>query len=352
MNVYSGEPGHGGFGGTDCSFDRLVLNRLWQKRLYSYFYFKLGLSKMIKKKGKKGKKVELFLDSGAYSAWSQKKEIDIHAYIKFIKDNKKAIAIYANLDDINSPDKTWENQKIMEKAGLKPLPVYHFGEDDKYLVRLLDKGYDYISLGGMVPISNTILVQWLDRIFSKYLTDKKGMPKVKVHGFGLTSLRMMLRYNWYSVDSTSWVITGRMGSIYIPRKKKGVWVYDEDSWKVTVSSRSPGLGEKGKHFHTMREGEKKILLNYIESKGYKLGKSSFIKVPQDTVIKDHQRWAEKKPKDSTTFRELEVIEVDGVSNRYQLRDEMNILYFLDLEKSIQKWPWAFKKKEMQKGFFE
>lgn len=35
----------------------------------------------------------------------------------------------------------------------------------------------------------------------------------------------------------------------------------------------------------------------------------------------------------------------GVSNKYQLRDEMNILYFIDLEKSMPAWPWTFKKEE-------
>ena len=106
---------------------------------------------------------------------------------------------------IGSPEGTWKNQMIMEKAGLKPLPCYHFGEDTKWLQRYIDKGYDYIALGGMVGRPRPALLQWLDTIWSDYLTDSKGMPIVKIHGFGMTSLRLMLRYPWYSVDSTSWV---------------------------------------------------------------------------------------------------------------------------------------------------
>jgi hypothetical protein len=349
MITYFGEPGRAGFDGDNCSIARAKLNKLWQKRLYSYFYLESGQSKMAKKKKKK---VELFLDSGAFSAWSQKKEIDIDAYIDFIKEHKKLISVYANLDDITDPERTWSNQLIMEQAGLDPIPVYHYGEDIKYLERLLKAKYPYISLGGMVPISTNVLVQWLDRIFGQYLTDDKGMPLVKVHGFGLTSLRLMLRYPWYSVDSTSWVVTGRMGAIYIPKKKGGKWVYDEDSWKVTVSNRSPSKDEKGKHIDTMRKAERKILLEYIEEKGYKLGKSHSILVPQDHELQENERWIDKKPKDSSVKRLLEVIDIPGVSNRYQLRDEINILYFMDLEKSMQKWPWAFKKIKLQKGFFE
>lgn len=350
MKIYAGEPGNAGFGkDRNPSQLRVTLDVLWEKRLYSYYYILV----MERSRQMGSKKVELFLDSGAYSAWAQKKEIDIYEYIDFIKKNRKLISVYANLDDITSAENTWKNQKIMEEAGLNPLPVFHYGEDEKYLIRLLkDPKYKYISLGGMVPVPNNKLVQWLDRIFSDHLTNKKGMPRRKIHGFGLTSLRLMLRYPWFSVDSTSWVVTGRMGAIYIPKRKNGRWIYDEDSWKVNVSNRSSSVDEKGKHIATMRDAEKKVLLEYIESKGYKLGMSEFHEYSQDTVLADDERWAEKKPKDPNKPRKVEKIAEDGVSNRYQLRDEINILYFLDLEKSMPKWPWAFKKVKLQKGLFD
>ena len=297
------------------------------------------------------KKVDLFLDSGAYSAWSQGKEIDINDYINFIKEHHEVIDVYANLDVIGDPDATWKNQMIMEKEGLDPLPVFHYGENEKWLIKMLKKGYDYISLGGMVPISTTDLMHWLDHLYKTYLCDDKGMPIVKVHGFGLTSLRLMLRYPWYSVDSTSWVVTGRMGSIYIPRFRSGKWIYDEDSWKIAVSNRSPGNKEAGKHITTMSKMEKDILLNYIHDKGYKLGESDYKIVNQDYVLADNERWCEKKPTDKKAKREVEIIVEPGVSNKYQLRDEMNIIYFLDLENSMPKYPWAFKTEELQKGFF-
>ena len=51
----------------------------------------------------KNKKVELFLDSGAFSAWSQKIEINIQDYISFIKEHEDVIDIYANLDELGMP---------------------------------------------------------------------------------------------------------------------------------------------------------------------------------------------------------------------------------------------------------
>jgi hypothetical protein len=319
-------------------------------KLHSYYHIPLFEKKWWEMNTQN--KVELFLDSGAFSAWSQGKNIDIQEYIYFIKENKSVINVYSNLDVIGNAQATWNNQMIMEKSGLVPIPCFHYGEDEVWLKRILSKKYEYIALGGMVPISTKDLIYWLDYLFTKYLTDSKGIPNIKIHGFGLTSLTLMLRYPWYSVDSTSWVVTGRMGSIYIPKFRNGKWIYDENSWKVAVSNRSPSNKEAGQHIETMKAAEKAIFINYITSKGYKLGKSEFKKVEQTYQLQENEKWAEKKPMDKTTKRELEIIIEEGICNKYQLRDEMNIIYFLDLEKALPEWPWSFKKKEILNGFFQ
>ena len=108
----------------------------------------------------KNKITELFIDSGAYSASTQNVEINIKEYIKFIKKYEKYIDVYANLDVIGDPEATYKNQKIMEKAGLKPLPCFHYGEDWSWLEKYI-KEYSYIALGGMVPISTPKLLFWL-----------------------------------------------------------------------------------------------------------------------------------------------------------------------------------------------
>ena len=302
-------------------------------------------------KRKQKNKVDLFLDSGAFSAWSQGEEIDIQKYIAFIKENEKYINLYSNLDVIGDAAGTWKNQQIMEQAGLNPIPVFHYGEDIKWLKRLVKKKYKYISLGGMVPISTKDLILCLDIIWKKYLTDEKGIPIAKIHGFGLTSLKLMLRYPWYSVDSTSWVVTGRMGSIYIPKRKSNKWVYDKNSWKIAVSNKSPSKKDAGQHYDNMSPLNQKIVIQYLDEKGYKLGKSEFKKEAQDYKLKDNEKWFEKKPKNKTDLHQVEIILEEGVNNKYQLRDEVNIIYFLDLEKSIQKWPWSFNKKIVQNELF-
>lgn len=298
----------------------------------------------MKTKNKKNK-VNLFLDSGAFSAWSQGAEINIHNYIEFIKKNIKYIDTYAVLDVIGNAEKTLKNQRIMEKAGLSPLPCFHYGEDIKYLKRYL-KNYDYIALGGMVPISTKDLRPWLDELFSKHICSKDGMPKVKIHGFGMTALTLMLRYPWYSVDSTSWVVTGRMGGILIPRKTNGKYDYTKNPIKLTVSSKSPATKKKEAHYTTFSPIQQKLFRKYFEGRGFKLGKSTFRKEnPKTYTLADNEKWNKKKE------CIVETIIKPGLCNDYKLRDEINIQYFLDLEKNMQPYPWPFKLKRKMESFF-
>lgn len=334
MRVYiAGVPG-GGQPGI-CQREK-ELASLWSSRLYSYFHLIETGGEIVKQN-----KIELFLDSGAFSAWTRGAKIDIHEYVDFIKQHEEAIDVYANLDVIGDASATYKNQKIMEKAGLHPIPVFHQGEPEKYLERYTKK-YDYIAIGGLVGISSHALVRWLERMWDSYLTDSEGLPIVKVHGFGLTSLRLMFRYPWYSVDSTSWVVTGRLGGIFVPRYRNGQWIYDENSWKIDVSNKSPSNKKAGKHITTLTPRQKEIFLHYIHAQGYELGKSIFKRELQSYKLNENERWAEKTPEDKTALRDVEVIQEVGICNSYKQRDEMNIKYFLEVEKEMPDWPWKFK----------
>jgi hypothetical protein len=314
-------------------------------------------------------KISLFLDSGAFSAFTQKKEIDVYDYIKFIKDNEKHIDIYANLDVIRDAEATLRNQKIMEKKGLHPIPVFHKREDFKYLKDYVDN-YDYIAIGGIASGETTeSLVKFLNTCWKQYICNTPDhMPRVKVHGFGVTSLNVMLRYPWYSVDSTTWVIASRMGGVMTPRFVNDKYIYDENSWKVTVSSRSPDKKDKGKHISTFSPDDQQRILDYFKKKGYALGKSSFKTVSKGYELKEGERWwgkelteDEKRPQEYVVKgitvkkkkkgeREVEIIEEPGLCNDYKLRDELNIIFFLDLEKSIPEWPWPLDAKKIRTGF--
>jgi len=93
----------------------------------------------------------------------------------------------------------------------------------------------------MVPISTPRLEPWLDELWDRVLTDKDGYSRIKVHGFGLTARKLMSKYPWYSVDSSSWVQAAANGSIVLPE-------YDR---AISISSRSPSRKTFGQHFNTM-----------------------------------------------------------------------------------------------------
>jgi len=145
-----------------------------------------------------------------------------------------------------------------------------------------------------------------------------------------------------SVDSTSWVLTSRFGAVYVPRFRGGKYIYNENSWKVTVSNRSPAMKVEGQHITTFTEMERSQILEYFSLKGYKLGKSEIRKESSNYKLEEGERWFDKEDEGET--RLVEVVVESGLCNDYKQRDEMNIIYFLDLEKNIPEWPWPFKLK--------
>lgn len=200
---------------------------------------------------------KVFLDSGAFSAYMVGSVIDLDAYVDYCKRNADIIEVCSVLDSVGDPKKTLENQNLMEKKGVRPMPCFHYGEDEKYLEHYV-KNYSYISLGGMVPVSTPQLILWLDRIWSRYLTDESGAPRIKVHGFGLTVFDILRKYPWYSVDSTVWRHAGSMGGLIVPPK----------GWKIAVSDRSPARRLHGQHVDSYSAPEFAVVKAAVESRGY------------------------------------------------------------------------------------
>jgi hypothetical protein len=142
-------------------------------------------------------------------------------------------------------------------------------------------------------------------------------------------------------------MTGRMGSVLVPKRGN----YLIDPWKVTVSDRSPSKGEAGKHFKTFSPMEQDIITEYLNHKGYKIGFSEFRFENKNYKPGEGERW--HGPARTDGSREVELVIEPGLSNDYMQRDELNILYFLDLENAMPVWPWPFQLKtnHMIKGGF-
>jgi hypothetical protein len=184
-----------------------------KRRLFSYWYHHKGdqpSEEVVIAHEKYG--LELFLDSGAFSAFTQKIEIKIEDYAAYYHNVAHMFSVCSSLDAIGKPEReSYNNLKALEFNECAVQPVFHAREDPQWLVKYIDEGYDYIFIGGMVPETTNWLRGWLDDLFTRYLTHPDGTPRVKLHGFGLTDQQLMFRYPWASVDSTSWIFTGMFG---------------------------------------------------------------------------------------------------------------------------------------------
>lgn len=166
--------------------------------------------------------IPLFIDSGAFSAYTMGKPIDLGGYIEFIRGviAKNPRIVYANLDVIGEGEQSYVNWRTMRDAGLNPVPVFSVNSDPKWLRRYLKKTED-VALGALIPLGSTAKkVVVLDRIWREH------MPTgVRVHGMGVGDFTLMGRYDWYSVDGSGWNGYGNRRQILIPKLNKGTWDY-------------------------------------------------------------------------------------------------------------------------------
>lgn len=213
-----------------------------KRRLFSFYYHgfdeklyevdkETGLSTAIADAVSFG--WELFLDSGAFTAFTKGAEIGVDEYAAYIRKTQKYWKTCSSLDAIgrgatDSPEQLASARESysyflkLRKRGAKVQPVYHVREPKKVLETYVNEGHDYIFIGGMVPESTPWLMQRLDDLWDSVLTNKDGTKRVNIHGFGLTDSKLMFRYPWYSVDSSSWLMTGIFGAcmFYRPEIKK------------------------------------------------------------------------------------------------------------------------------------
>ena len=126
---------------------------------------------------------------------------------------------------------------------MHPLPVFHVGEDWKYLERYIED-YPYVALGGMVPYlvpgKRKELMVWLLRCF------KMAQGRTVYHGFGCTVWEIVKALPWYSVDSSSWGTGFRYGKITLFDNQSGKFVHaslgnHQECYKCAPIFRSHGF---------------------------------------------------------------------------------------------------------------
>ena len=198
------------FAGIESSqWLKAIIQSKGTKSLFSYYYLNKNNNSDDLLETSFENKHNIFLDSGAFSAYTKNVTIDIYEYCDFIYKYIDKITTYASLDVIKNPEETLKNYKLMKDKGLNPLITFHKGSSIGYLKEMVNEN-DYIAVGGMAGQKGSTLqkTKFLDKCFSIIKSD------CKVHGFGYTSIKGLQRYPFYSVDSTNWLSGSQRAQVY------------------------------------------------------------------------------------------------------------------------------------------
>lgn len=183
-------------------------------------------------------KCKLFVDSGAYTAHTKGVTIDVDDYIKLINSIDDQVYVFAQVDKIpgvwgqpktiqqqmEAPKQSWDNYLYMVdkvKSPGKLIPIFHQGEDFKWLRNMLNYKYTsgelkgqyikYIGISCNKELSSKDWCKWFEEVFKVIKTSAN--PNVRTHAFGTTSTRVLEQFPFTSADSTSWVRTASFGRI-------------------------------------------------------------------------------------------------------------------------------------------
>ncbi len=281
-----------------------------RNKLVSYLYPEQLESWFEVSKGAEG---NIIIDSGAFSAWTKGLEIDVGEYIEYCqemihrgKQEGKEVRV-VNVDVIpgkkgdssalnrirsstnlslieEAAERGYINLRKMTKAGLKPIHVFHQGEDWKWLHKMVELT-DYIGISPANDLGVTTRKRWMISVF-EYMY--KHNIDVDTHGFAVWMPPILKSLPFTSCDAATWRLLAAWGKIYFPVGGFSNPDYGQNPLILSVSKR---LNAKGLELLTDKK------LKMIEEEGYS--------------YEDLQSW--------------------------EVRCRINIRYFLGLEKWVNEY---------------
>lgn len=196
------------------SFPKKMLNRIKERK-------EKGLSTGL-----------LFMDSGAFTAWTKGVKINLNEYIEFINTYGEYIDHFGQIDSIptsddynslkKSADDTWENYLEMVSRVKYPDKItytFHVGEPIDNLITALEWGSRHkdvmkmIALGGMVKKNQKTKESLITRAINAI---EKYYPEVKIHLFGTTSDSYFYKFPVHSGDSSNYIQSGITRKVTTP----------------------------------------------------------------------------------------------------------------------------------------
>ena len=186
------------------------------------------------------------LDSGAFSAWTKGKTIDLDEYANVIIEYSDVINMAANLDvipgrkgqreisdgeNIRAASMGWMNYfelisrlraKGREDLCSRVMPIHHQGESIDILKRMVDYGCTYIGVSPSNDARTSQRIKYLDQAFG-YLSTQPN--RILTHGYAVTSEVLMDSFPWFTVDSITWIYIAGFGIVKTPF---GQFCFSED----------------------------------------------------------------------------------------------------------------------------
>jgi len=155
----------------------------------------------------------VFLDCGAYTAHMMGGEILLEDY--YMGLDLLQPDVYVALDKIGDPEKSRQNLAKMLDAGYRPVPVFTKGAPWPELRELMQE-FGYVAVGGFAGsgAGKREMQQQLASVFKtvgQVCDISKG--EGKIHGFGISTPETMLKFPFFSTDSSGAVQTARYGQV-------------------------------------------------------------------------------------------------------------------------------------------
>lgn len=253
-------------------------------QLFSIYHEKRLIIKTIEyKKEHPEYTAKIMVDSGAYSHYanSLKKGIVLtdkdkqeytDKYIDFLNEYGKYLECFVAVDSVPDPknvdptygQKTWDNylymyDKLHEDIRDKLIPVFHYGEDFKWLNNFLEyKHADgtpiaYIGLAISMEDASRVRITWAQKCLN--MIANSSNPTVKTHAFGVGVKSVLDHIDVTSTDATSWVKRAAYGLISIDDKT----IYISDLQKEKLN---------GAHFSERSTAYQDAVLDTIRERGF------------------------------------------------------------------------------------
>lgn len=156
---------------------------------------------------------DFLLDSGGFTFITNNKgrvnfNEYVDKYIKFINEHDIKHFFELDIDTVIGYQEVLQiRKKIEQQTKKKCIPVWHRSRGKEEFKRMCQE-YSYVALGGLAIKE----IKPKEYDYLHWFTEYAHKNNCKIHGLGFTSAKA-LKYNFDTVDSTSWLQARKFGQL-------------------------------------------------------------------------------------------------------------------------------------------